>query len=164
MEEVTEEISDLDLNDFTYGDKTLAEWQDDFTVSLPRMPAQAQEVSSAIQVLNDKYQLAYNCYAEFKVLCSSKNNQLYATKNAVIARKLAEYKTSGAKPPGKDVLESLALASVECKALLEDVQMYELIMEFFECHKVKLEKAMQLFTAVSYSTRSADKMHDTGAR
>lgn len=160
----TEEIPDITLNDFTYGDKPLGEWEEKFTIILPRQPAQSQEVSKCLADVHNAYQLAYNCFSELEVVCKVKNNILNTTKNVAIAAKISEYKGEGARLPGRDILESLALSTDRCKVLLEDVQMYELIMEFFENHKNKLEKCMQLCIAVQYAVKSNDKIHDIGAR
>lgn len=157
-------ISDISLDDFTYGDKVLTEWADELTVSMPRLPAQSQEVANCLTSMNNKYQLAYNCFNELKVVCSAKQSVLTSTKNEIMSKKAAEYKAEGVRVPGRDILESLALATSDCKALFEDVQMYELIMGFFEDHKTKLEKCMNLCVAVLYSVKGSDKMHDTGAR
>jgi hypothetical protein len=162
--ETTEEITEVGLNDFTYGDRELGAWETEFTVIIPRQPCHMQEIQNCITDLNNKYQLAYNCVAELQVVCSSKNRTLFAVKNQVIAAKSAEYRASGAKPPAKDILESIALATPECRALAEDASMCELIFEFFNSHKTKLEKSMQLCISLLYSVKGNDKMHDTGAR
>lgn len=162
--ETSEEIVEVGLNDFTYGDRELGAWEADFTVILPRQPCHAQEIQNCITDTHNKYQLAYNCFSELQVVCSSKSRALFAVKNQVIAAKSAEYRASNAKPPAKDILESIALATPQCKLLAEDANMCELILEFFENHKIKLEKSMQLCIALLYSVKGNDKMHDTGAR
>ena len=162
MEE-TVAVPEITIDDFSYGDKTLGEWANELTVIIPSLPTQTEIIQNKIIDVNNKYQLAYNCYNELKVVCSAKKSTFTTAKNNVMATLSAEYRTSGVKSPAKDILESLATSNDAVKDLYEDLKIYELIMDFFEDHKIKLEKASQICTSIMYSVKGSDKVHHNGS-
>ena len=153
-----EEASFPSLSKIIYRGKTLEEWQEEFTILMPRLPATAHEITQVIATLYNKYQVAYNCYSELYVIVNELERGLKAEKFKIINDLVTEYKAQGAKPPGKDVLEALALGREPAKSKLDALQKISAVKEFFEIHKTKLDKVSPIAKDISYSVNQSDRV------
>jgi len=151
---------DISLDDITYQEKTLTDWADDLTVQMPSFPMNHQTIANVVIQLSNKYQIAYNAYNELYVMYSSLNKRLTDRKNAVIATKIEEYKEKGVagRMPGKEALEAIALNESSTKQLNDSLKMCEIVKDFFEHNKNKLEKSQQLVLNISYAVNQSDRV------
>jgi hypothetical protein len=159
--EKQEEVPDLQLpslDRITYRGKTLQEWQDEFTIPMPRLPSTAHEITQVIATLYNKYQTAYNCYSELFVIVNGLERELKAAKFKLMDELVEGYREKGAKAPGKDVLEMLALNKEPAKSRLDQLQKIVAIKEFFEIHKTKLDKVAPIAKDISYSVNQSDRV------
>lgn len=148
------------LDDVQYRGSSLADWVDELTVTLPPIPASSIQVQKAITDLNNKYQVAYNCYTEVQVMYSKARNIFENARDAAISIKRQSLIDLGVKVPPKDILENIAIdASIDARRKREQLAAMELIQNFFENMKVKLEKCMQLVLGMNYAVNASDKMN-----
>lgn len=157
-EEVVEELT---LDDISFRDKTLAEWEDELTVAIPALPTTSLAIQNTVGHLNNQYQVAYNCYNELMVLYTSASRSYKSMLDVAIKAKIEGFTAEGVKKyPGRDTLEAMCLEDSEHVKLAGDNKvMLGLIRDFFENNKQKLEKSMQLVLNISFSVGQADKMH-----
>ena len=151
---------EIDLSEIGYGDRNLVEWETFLTVNLPKIPAGSHEVQKALVDLNNRYQVAYNCFNELNVILCKKEAEFHETRATAVNRKLTEFRAQGiTKLPAKELLLEMTLSDADVKAKKDDMTFYDLIRTFFESNKIKLEKSMGLFTTLSYAVHSSDRMH-----
>ena len=155
---------ELTLDDLNFRDRTLAEWQEDFTIELPKIPSTSIEVQKALVEWNTAYQRAYNCYNELIVMANNTENDLNKAKGIAVAKKVKEYKADNVgRLPARELIVELVLTENEDLAKLQyTMNLLEIIKEFFENNKIKLEKAMPLITNLSYMTHASDKVSNHG--
>lgn len=154
---------DVDISTIGYGEKDLTQWIETFTVLSPKMPSTALQIQQSIADLNNKYQLAYNCYSELEAICAINKAEYDTELNKYVDSKMAELREHGInKMPAKDTIISMASNSEEVKVKKSEFDVVCLLRDFFLCHKTKLEKSMQLFVNMSYSITSSDKIYEKG--
>lgn len=159
---MSEEVEDdLTLDDITFRDKTLSEWEKELTVKVPALPTTSLAIQNTVAHLNNQYQVAYNCYNELMVLYTSASRTYKSLLDVAIKAKLEQYKADGVKrAPGKEVLEALCLEDDDGIKLAQDNKtMLGLIRDYFDNNKCKLEKSMQLVLNISFGVGQSDRMH-----
>jgi hypothetical protein len=149
------------LEDVTYKNKTLAEWQDRFTIIIPELPSTNNEVQKFLAKINNAYHAAYNQYNDLMVTCSKNEKDVNAMQLANVSAIYAEYREQGiAKFPAKEMMLELALVRDDTiKNLNSEKLLYELIKEFFDNHRIKLEKTMHIAGNLTYLVNGADRTH-----
>lgn len=163
MSEESDDVGAI-LSEVIFRTRNLHEWAEFLTVMLPPVPADSLQIQQALTDTNNKYQIAFNCYNDVMVMASGEERKFEAAKSSAMAAKRNELLAANCKVPGKEVLESLAIDSSDrVKVLRHSFKTLELIMNFFENNKIKLEKSMQLVQAISYLVNSSDKMNHRGA-
>lgn len=144
-------------NDITYSDITLRDWEENLTVKIS-LPCNLSEINLVTSDLLTKYQKAYNIYSNMKSRTKQQEYKLNIVKTDVINELMEKHKgVSGGGRITKDQYERTALADDRCKDLYDKLIIYDLITEFFEHHKTKLEKSIQLVVSLQYSIRGSDK-------
>lgn len=148
---------------FKYGGKTLRAWVDFFTIDIPKLPSSSLEMSNSIVDLNNKYQVAYNNLSIINVQLSSAEKKYRDAKDKLISSLINEYKEKGVnRMPARETLEITILNNDKNShliKLLKKYEIYQMVRDFFECHKNKLEKVMKLFSDISYSVNASDRMN-----
>lgn len=158
-EEVVED--ELTLDDISFRDKSLAEWEEELTVKMPALPTTSLAIQNTVVRLNNQYQIAYNCYNELMVLYTSTSKVYKRLLDIAIKEKVIAFTAEGVKKfPSRDNLETICSEESNSVRLAYDNKvMYGLIRDFFENNKSKLEKSMALVLNVSWSTGQSDKMN-----
>jgi hypothetical protein len=163
----TEEIvlEEVDIDDIAYNEKTLSEWQDELTVKIPALPCEARLMQQSIIDIANKYQIAYNAFGILYIVCDKAENMFKAEKYKLVGEYLAECKTRNVKPPSKESVEAIVInkdSNKRVRALLDRYQGYEMIKEFFEQHKTKLEKTMTVVREILYSVNGSNRVEHKG--
>ncbi len=158
-----EEVNAVDAIEFQQ--KTLSEWQIELTVKMPAMPATSFEMQKVVADLNNKYQIAYNCYNELMVMHREQEINMNRQKFRAVKILMDEYKAKGVRTPAKETIESLVIEKDEDLAsLMEDTIMYSIIKDFFENHKNKLSATMKVASDLLYSCGQSDRMFNKSER
>ena len=176
MEEIIEEIEieddeeeieleQLDISDIGFRDKTLDEWEAALTVKIPSLPANVHEIIQCTIDITNKYQDAYNAYNELIVYCNAAEREFKTESSNLITRKTEELKASGLKRmPSRENMVGLIVASSRRLRVLSDrLEMLNIVKQFFENNKTKLEKIMIIVKDLRYSIVTNDRMHNEGA-
>ncbi len=150
---------------FKYGDRTLRAWVDFFSIDIPKLPSSSLEMSNSIVELNNKYQIAYNNLSIINVQLSSAEKKYRDAKDKLISSLINEYKEKGVtRMPARETLEIAILNNDKNSHLIKlqkKYEIYQMVRDFFDCHKNKLEKVMKLFSDISYSVNASDRMNAT---
>lgn len=165
MSEEQDNIVDLEfdfsIDDIMFKGKTLSDWQDEFTITIPGVHVTNQEMQRNIILLNNKYHLAFNCYNELLISYGKIEQDFNIKRGTVIKELMTTMRNDGAgRMPAKEVLAEMAISSnAQLKAIHQQLVLMDIIKIFFENNKVKLEKTMQLIINLSYMISASDKIH-----
>lgn len=151
----------LSIDDISFKEKTLRDWETRFTIKIPDSHITNQEMQKFLSALNNKYHTAYNCYNEILVTFTKLQIKFQEKRSEVvkgIIRGMRE--DASGRLPAKDVIEAMALStSNELRQMHEEIVLFEIIKLFFENSKNKLEKTMQVLINLSYLVSAADRVH-----
>lgn len=165
--EVTEEVivETIDYTQISYAGKSLDEWDDELTVTMPAIPCSSIDIDRTCATLNNKYQIAYNTYNNLFV----SYKELQARTRGLLIVKVEEidagYKEQGVRSPGRDRMEDMARNRFKIiRQHEEKLIQVAILKEYFENHKNKLKDLMLLTNSLSYSVNQSDRMYDKASR
>ena len=151
----------LSLDDVSFKDKTLRDWEAELTIDIPSSHITNQEMQRFLIKLNNRYHRAYNCYNELSVTFTKMQINFDVKKSIVVKEMIRGMRDQAAgRLPAKEVIAEMAISSNdELKRLQEEMVLFEIIKVFFENSKIKLEKSVQIFTNLTMLVNAADKVH-----
>jgi len=158
-------IQTMDYSMIDYAGKTLFEWQQELSVTMPSMPCSSVEIDKTCAILNNKYQIAYNLYNNLFISYKDLESK---TRRVMIAKteELCEtYTTNKVRIPGRERLEDIARNKYKAIQRHEDkLVQISILKTYFENHKNKLKDLMLLTNSLSYSINQSDRMYDKSSR
>lgn len=160
QEEFINDENLIRINSIVFKGKNLDTWEQELTIIIPPLPISTLQINKIVANLNNKYQVAYNLFSELQVLYSSLNRKFNSAKAEVIDAKVSELKEAGGRMPSKEILETISLNNDNVKAIDDELCKIILIRDFFEYHKIKLEKIMQLVLNISFSASQNDRLYN----
>jgi hypothetical protein len=165
MSEETDDVEHIDIDDvWCYEDKYPSGWKEELTVTLPSLPCNSHIILQSIVNLANKYEIAYNAFTDLMVICSQAEAQFKREKYRLCSEQTAEYVRRNVKV-SKENVETIVMNKEEntkLRKLQDRYLMYEMIRDFFENHKTKLEKTMFVANGLSYSTNARDRVEYKG--
>lgn len=160
IEVAEEELEDIDLEDIEFDGRNIIEWEEHLTVQLPSLPCHSQEIAQAISDIGNKYQIAYNAYNKLLVLTNKAARAYRDECDKLVSLKVKDYETKKVRAPSKDTIEASVIgSSTKLARLKERFDVYDIIKQFFENSKNKLEKCMIAAKDISYSVNSSDRIY-----
>jgi hypothetical protein len=156
----------ISLSDIDFAGKTLEEYEDMFTVTIPSLPCSSIEMGGAIVKLNNAYQVAYNCYNKLLVMCSRAESQYKGEKYRLCDEYISNAKAQGVtkgKLPAIGTIEAIVTNNTKNKKLrnlMATFKKYSAVKEWFQEHKTKLEKSMMVGKELIYLVTSSDRVHN----
>jgi len=157
LEEI--EIREVTLDDISFRDKTLTQWEDHFTVKMPPLPCSSEIMNQTIATLNNRFQDAFNCFIEFHIMNNDLARRLKDQSDKKISEKITELLSKGVKkPPARETVATMVSGDKTIRAYSLEIQKISTIKDFFEFHKDKLGRMMQLANSLSVNVGASDRM------
>lgn len=165
-EELAEEEEPFDINTVTFREKSLSDWENLLTVRMPKMPATSSELSTVLASLNDKFQIAYNCFNDLSVMTKGVEITFNRSLNAAVGAVMADLKDKGVgRMPAMETLQKAALCDNDTLLELKDrLEIYEVIKTWFEQNTKKLGSVIKSTSDLLFHANHSDRMFNKTER
>lgn len=166
IEETKDEVEPSSLYIVSFRDKSLAEWEVELSLTIPRIPAPPVELSKALASANNKFQIAYNCYNDLLVETKMADITFKKRANIEVGKIVTDLKSKDVKRfPSKENLYEMAIRdSSELEALSERLIIFEAAKDFFDENKKKLAVMIKSISDMLFSANQSDKMFNLSDR
>lgn len=143
-----------------FRERTLSEWENYLTVTVPSMPAHSVEISNVLADISNRYQICYNCFNEIMTMVKELDSELRVATAKGIQNESSKLKSAGSnRLPSREILESLAIKNdKELSDLHERRVVYESVQDFFENNKNKLAVVLRAVSDILYSCTQSDRI------